>query len=276
MSFMTRPSSMLPLSDAQLAHLAPAAFATGAHESRSERYTFISTADVVAGMRKEGFVPMHAAERRTRDESKKGFTKHLIRFRHESQQGAIALNGTFPEVVLINGHDGSATYNLMGGLFRLVCLNGMVVSEGHCAAVKVQHSGNVMRRVIEGSYEVLDDSIRALEATRDWSGIILSRPEQMAYAEQAHALRFADASGLISTPIKPEALLEPRRQADVGDNLWLTYQRVQEAATKGGLSAWDQRTRRTTTSRAVTSIDGDVKLQRSLHALTVRMAELKA
>ncbi|MFC7694576.1 hypothetical protein ACFQY5_38540 [Paeniroseomonas aquatica] len=37
--------------------LAPSAFATEAHSSRSSRYAYIPTADVIAGLRREGFAP---------------------------------------------------------------------------------------------------------------------------------------------------------------------------------------------------------------------------
>jgi hypothetical protein len=42
-----------PLSDAELARVAPSTFATEAHASRSARYAYIPTADVIAGLRRE-------------------------------------------------------------------------------------------------------------------------------------------------------------------------------------------------------------------------------
>lgn len=39
----------------QLQLAVPSAFATQAHESRSSRYTYIPTSDIIAGMIKEGF-----------------------------------------------------------------------------------------------------------------------------------------------------------------------------------------------------------------------------
>lgn len=53
---------------------------------------------------------------------------------------------------------------------------------------------------------------------------------------------------------------------------------VQENAIRGGLTAWgrDAHNRpRRVTSREVTGIDGDVRLNRALWQLTERMAELK-
>jgi hypothetical protein len=277
MSFMSRPRYQ-PMDNATLAQLSPSVFACTAHESRSDRYTLIPTSRVVDALRDHGFAPVHATEARSRDHSKRGFAKHLIRFRHESAP-ARALNETIPEVVLTNSHDGSSAYALYGGLFRLICLNGMVVPDGFCGSVKVPHKGDVVRQVIEGSYEVIEGANRTMSVVKDWSAIDLSRDEQMALAESAHRLRFADTEGKVTTPIQPEALLTPRRYADNGSDLWRSWNRIQENAIKGGLSAWgisapNGRVRRVT-SKAVTGIEGSVRLNRELFALGARMAELK-
>ena len=45
-----------------------------------------------------------------------------------------------PRVVLVNSHDKSSAYQLHCGLFRLVCTNGMVVSDGTFQRISiVQH-----------------------------------------------------------------------------------------------------------------------------------------
>ena len=68
------------------------------------------------------------------------------------------------------------------------------------------------------------------------------------------------------------------RVADAGSDLWSTFNRVQENTIRGGLQAWgrdgNNRPRRVT-SREVTGIDQDVKLNRALWLLGERMAALK-
>ncbi|MBY0397331.1 MAG: DUF945 domain-containing protein, partial [Thermoleophilia bacterium] len=237
-----RNGGVSPLSDDEIRMLAPSAFATGAHASRSERYAYIPTAEVVAGMRANGFLPVFAKQARCRDAGRVEHTKHMIRFRHAggAGQGAAAVarrvGDTFPEIVLVNSHDGSSSYHVMSGVFRLICLNGMVVADRRGAEVRVPHKGDVVGRVIEGSYTVLDDSRRALAAADAWAGVALGRDEQMALAEAAHVLRFGDASGEADTPIRPEQMLAPRRAADQPDDLWTVFNRVQENAIRGGLS----------------------------------------
>ena len=263
-----------------LRSLAPSIFAADKHGSRSRRYAYIPTAEIVDGMRANGFEPVFAKQGNSRVEGKADFTKHLIRFRHQGEDAITRkIGGVYPEVVVVNSHDGTSAYKVMAGLMRLVCLNGMVVSDRELASVTVHHKGNVMGQVIEGSFEVLSESRKAVMAADAWSGITLRRDEQMAMAEAAHVIRFGDAEGNVETPIKADQLLARRRIADDGADLWRTANRIQENVIRGGLSAWgrdaNNRPRRVTT-REVKGIDADVKINRALWLLSERMAAIKA
>jgi len=59
--------SDLPLSDDQISRIAPSIFAQGKHDSRSQRYTYIPTIDVLRGLRNEGFQPFMICQTRVRD-----------------------------------------------------------------------------------------------------------------------------------------------------------------------------------------------------------------
>jgi hypothetical protein len=227
------------LSNDQIARLAPSAFATQAHESRSARYTYIPTSEVIDGLRAQGFQPVFAKQGRSRIAGKADFTKHLVRFRFQGQGPALRRIGeTFPEVVLVNSHDGTSAYQIMAGMLRLVCLNGMIVEDRELATVKVPHKGDVVSEVIEGSYTVLEESKRALVAADEWAGVTLKSDERMAMAEAAHILRFADADGNVETPFRPDQMLTVRRPVDRSDDLWTTTNVIQENVIRGGLSAW--------------------------------------
>jgi hypothetical protein len=260
----------------------PSIFADHAHSSRSEKYQYISTADTVEVLQKNGFVPVEARVSHSKDIVRQSFAKHLIRFRStaspvvERKLGDISF-----EVILKNAHDGSAAYSFLAGLFRLACLNGMVVSAGDIASVHVRHTGNraaLLDKVVEGAHAVLQTAPLALEAPVKWSGIELSRDEQHAFAESARVVRFGDAEGKVESPIAADQLLHPRRPADLGNDLWRTFQRVQENAVRGGLTALgrnaDGHLRRSTT-REIKGIDGDVKLNRALWQLADQMARIK-
>ena len=50
-----------PLTDDEIRAAAPSVFAENKHGSRSDRYTYIPTIDLLVGLRKEGFEPFYAA-----------------------------------------------------------------------------------------------------------------------------------------------------------------------------------------------------------------------
>ncbi|CAA0297844.1 UPF0380 protein yafZ [Klebsiella oxytoca 10-5244] len=54
---------------------------------------------------------------------------------------------------MLNSHDGSLSYQMLPGLFRGVCTNGLV-SGPSFGEVWVPHKGNVVEKVIEEPNEV--------------------------------------------------------------------------------------------------------------------------
>jgi hypothetical protein len=204
----------------------------------------------------------------------------MVRFRQAGETAvARRIGGLYPEVVLVNSHDGTSRYKVMAGLLRLVCLNGMLVSDKELASVSIPHKGDILGQVIEGSFEVLSESRRAIDMADGWAGVTLNRDERLVMAEAAHVIRFGDSDGETHTAVQPDALLIPRRRDDTDSNLWTVHNVIQENAIRGGLSAMgrdaNNRPRRTTT-REVRGIDQDVKINRALWLLSERMAELKA
>ena len=265
--------SARPLTEDELFRVAPSVFATEAHESRSDRFRPIPTIDIVRGLADEGFHVVGAKQSRSRDVTRKNYTKHLLRLRPDNVVAAVG--DSVVEALLVNGNDGSAAYKLFFGLFRVVCQNSLVASQASIDEVKVRHSGDVRAKVIEGTYRVLENAAQAIEAPERWAQIRVDQDEARIFAEAAHELRFdRDEDGNTHTPIKAEQLLIPRRPADTDPNLWTVFNVVQENAVKGGLSARGERRRVTT--REIKGIDQDVKLNRALWTLTAKFAELKA
>lgn len=261
------------LSDEQIRHAAPSVFAETPWHAMSEKYAFVPTINVIQGLRSEGFNIVSARQSRSRIEGKGEFTKHMVRLR-KSDQG-VTIGDTFPEVVLVNSHDGTSAYTLHAGLFRLVCSNGMVCSIGNFGHYKTRHSGDIRGEVIDAAYRIVESFPELGEKAQHWKGITLTPQQQLAYAESAMPLRWDEEQNKPA----PGALLEVRRYQDRNEQntLWGTYNRVQEALIRGGnrytgVNQFGQRSRRRT--REVTGIDQDIKLNKALWTLTEKMAAL--
>lgn len=262
--------SKTPLADDDIRRVAPSIFADGKHESRSDRYTYIPTIDVLNGLRKEGFQPYMAMQTRVRDDGKREHTKHLLRLRHVDH--VVDVGQEVNEIVLLNSHDGSSAYQMRAGVHRFICSNGLVVGDDF-ADIRIPHKGNVIDQVIEGAFTVLD-TFEAVDTQRDgMKALTLNGGEQQAFARAALALRYDET--VAPAPITDTDLLSVRRMDDRAPDLWTTFNRVQENIIKGGVSGRNATGKRTTT-RAVNGIDQGIKLNRALWVLAEEMRKLKA
>jgi len=276
------------LTEDEMFQRAPSIFATTPHESRSERFAPIPTIDILRGLQAEGFHPVGVKQSLTRIPGKADFTKHMIRLR-KLDTTAYSVGDSVLEILLKNANDGTSIYDTMLGLFRVRCLNSLVSQLAELDSVKVRHTGSpddVARKVIEGTYSVLQSADALLSAPQDWAKINLNPSEKLAYAESVHALRFGepetDEHGEpIAHPIAPSKLLTVRRKDDYGSDLWTVFNVAQENAVRGGLTGViaDRTVRRgyrRTSTRPVTGIDQDIKLNKALWMLTAHMARLAA
>lgn len=246
----------------------PSIFAEDKHHSRSERYTYVPTSEIVEGLDKEGFRPFFACQARVRSENedRADYAKHMIRFRHASTINSDVAN----EIILVNSHDGSTSYQMMAGAFRFVCQNGLICGD-LVEDIRVRHSGNIVDNVIEGAYSILDQ-FGNVEASKEGMKSLVLRPEEKRiFANAALTLKYEGEA-----PIASDALLNANRREDRDDpSLWGTFNTVQENLVRGGQLGRSANNRRTRT-RAVNGIGQNVQLNRALWTLAEEMKKLKA
>lgn len=261
-----------PLTNDEIAHYAPSVLATEAHESRGERYGFIPTINVLDGLRANGFQPYEVRQTRVRDQGKREHTKHLVRLRHPDAIAADS-NSEVPEIILLNSHDGSSSYQLLSGFFRFVCSNGLIAGDV-CDDIRIRHSGNVIDNVIEGSYRVLDNIQLANERISTYKQIQLTDQEQFAFAKAAIDLRWERDAVTNAAPVRPESLLGLRRYADNKKDLFTTFNVIQENLVKGGVRSITKTGKRSHT-REVGGVSENVKLNRAIWTLADQLCRIK-
>jgi hypothetical protein len=256
-----------PLQNSEIATVAPSVLATAPHDSRGERYAFIPTIQVLDGLRKEGFQPYEVRQTLVRKPGKRDFTKHMVRLRPVNEVGTQREEAG--EIILINSHDGSSSYQLMAGFFRFVCSNGLIAGDV-CEDIRVRHTGKVVDDVIEGSFRVLDNLQLAEERIDTYKSITLAPEEQLLLANSAIDLRWGEGNN----PVSNRSVLAARRYQDDKPDLWTTFNRIQENLIDGGLRGRTTTNRRMTT-RPVGGVNENVKLNRALWSLADGMAKLK-
>lgn len=265
------------LTDDDLMMLAPSVFATHAHDSRSDKFAPIATIEILRALAKEGFEAVGAKQARSRTPDRHDFTKHLIRLRRmDGVQRKVG--DTVFELLLKNANDGSSAYKLMGGLWRIRCLNSLVVQTDTLADATVRHTATAAAQVIEASYKVLGESERSLNFADQWGRIGLDEIERLSFARSAHKLRFGNHEAGAGSAIKPGQLLEARRDGDRGTDLWTTFNVIQENVIRGGQEGVGRNSRKQEKrfrSRPIAGIDADVALNRAIFGLAEAMAVQK-
>ncbi|EPL3847481.1 DUF932 domain-containing protein [Klebsiella aerogenes] len=252
-----------PLTHDELMQHTPSVFGENKHASRSERYAYIPTITLLDSLQHEGFQPFFACQTRVRDQSRREHTKHMLRLRRAGQ----ITGQQVPEIILLNSHDGSSSYQMLPGLFRSVCCNGLVCGTSF-GEVRVPHKGDVVEKVIEGAYEVLGVFDRVEEKRDAMQSLLLPPPAQQALAKAALMYRFGEEH----QPVTETQILAPRRWQDEQNDLWTVFNRLQENLQKGGLSGRSAQGKRSRT-RAVNGIDGDIKLNRALWVMAEELQQ---
>jgi hypothetical protein len=174
------------------------------------------------------------------------------------------------EIILLNSHDGSSSFQLVGGCFRFVCQNGMVCGDT-IADIRVPHKGDVVGDVIEGAFRMLDSFEAAAEQREGMMASVLDEGVQTAFARAALALRYDEDK---PAPVTERQLLAPRRVEDRAPDLWSTFSRVQENLIRGGLHGRNA-SGRSITTRPVTAIDQNIRLNRALWVLAHELRRLR-
>ena len=266
-SYFMHRGSDAELSREQLAAHVPSAYAEKAYSGTSNRYAFFRTDTVVEALRESGWAPVIAQQQLARSEDRFGFQKHLIRFHRREELGRAVLHDSRLELVLMNSHDGGCAFRLFAGVFRLVCSNGLVVSEASFGAISIRHTHRTVEQVVDASQKIAHNSDGIGTRIDCFRQRMLSEPERIDFASRALALRYNSAA---AAPVRPALLLEPKRVEDRGSSLWQTFNVIQERMMRGSrpdrLKA-AQEHRRSARVRGLTGLDAQLDINRNLWEL---------
>jgi hypothetical protein len=261
---------MLQLSNESLRYKAPSVFAVAGSEKMSDRYGFIPTIDCIDGLRDAGFYPVEAMQSKARSADKKQHTKHLIRFRKQDYE---SVDGNFPEIVMVNSHDGSTSYQLRAGVYRLVCSNGMVVGNDYFTR-RIKHQGDVVEKVVNAANDLIEISPLSVQRIQEWGQLELSRDQKISFAEQAILLKWDSLEAVepLNFSSLSEAFLQPKRIEDRKSDLWSVFNVIQENMIRGGIRYSTPTVPRQRT-RSVRSVAENVRINTSLWALAEKFEQ---
>ena len=200
-----------PLDNEALYRHVPSIFAREAHDSRSERYVYVPTIDIVEGLRREGWFPFFAVQSVPRDGSRHGHAKHMLRLRRDGGIG----KPEAAEVIIVNSHDGISAYQMFAGMLRFVCTNSMIAGE-RFEEIRVPHKAGIQDQIIEGVFTLAEDFPRLIDASETMKEIRMSADEQRVLAEAIRTISLpVSSTRLFCTPsITTAVRISGRPRAD--------------------------------------------------------------
>lgn len=214
--------------------IAPSVFATKPSPKMSNKYSFVPTIELMENFEKEGWILSSVRQ------SGKGIhSVHELRYRNGQLP---SVGDTLPEAIIRNSHNGSCALSVSAGLFRLCCSNGLTVPTSTAEQFTVRHMGfdsDEVKKLTESFAKKLPLIQNSVDKMMDR---MMTEGEKIQFAKDASIIKW----GMGSVPnVNYEELITPQRIGDNNDDLWTTFNIVQEKFVRGGLEYRGQSGRKT-------------------------------
>lgn len=250
-----------PLSREDIAFVAPSVYATAPAKHVSQDYHFVNTGTVLDILAREGWAPFEAKQQKVRNPDKREGTKHMLTLRNTRiNVTGMDIGGLLPTFTIVNSHDWSSRFKVMVGIFRLVCANGMMISNGVVQGFNIRHD-HITEDIEIVMARFSSSATKILEMARRWDSVQLDDYAIQQFTLQAARIRFGEDSEQLQQ--QAIALNIARRNADYGNSLWSVFNRVQENSIKGGVKFAGMKRR----IRALSNIDAEVSVNNDLFNL---------
>jgi hypothetical protein len=287
----SRSSTNGELSADRLQYLAPAIFANSVKDSLSPRYAQLRTADVLPVLADHGFVPVQAAQKRSRKTSME-HTQHMVAFAHRDSLPSVSgleaydADANRGEIILYNSHDGSGSIKLFVGAYRFICSNGIVAGDGYQSRLyHNQANVNSFEHMLTNTVKRLPVLMERIEQMRS---IQLTRDAQREMATQSALTRWkwtpefetedAVIKGSYSTGHTVSSLLSVNRFADFEEDAWTVFNRIQENVIRGGamIKSFTEKNPDGSyrKSRAVNGVAENIRVNRELWDIAENICEI--
>ncbi len=208
----------------------------------SKFYKFMTTFEIIESLALFGWKLYDGCTQKTK---KNPLTaKHMLRFRH-NDFGDVGINGSIPEILLVNSHNRTASLNFHVGVFKIICSNGLIVASETFAHRRIRHMGvsfDDVKEIIVGLTAKLPLVFGMIESFQDK---ILTDNEKLDFAYQSLAVRYPEFVDektnkidkiKINKVIDIDEVLLPLREEDSGNSLWSVFNLLQEKMIKGGFN----------------------------------------
>ena len=243
----------------------------------SNRYLFVNTETIIDDLEKLGWLPVQAVQRKARKSGGTIFSKHMVAFQNPnikitSSDG----DDAYPRILLTNSHDGMQAFKFSVGIFRLVCSNGLVVADEQFSDFKIKHKGYTFGELRNVVRQAVSDLPNKVQVMNDMKNRTLTQEEKNKLALDAMLIRAnitpgsKEASKFDYDAETIEDILDPKRDADRGNDLWRVFNVVQEKITQGEFHA-ALKGAKVRKVRKIKSFEKDIKVNQELFKLATAL-----
>lgn len=250
------------ISEQQMRAFAPVLFNDTPRKQMSQSYMPVKSWDIIQELRLHDYVPTQIQLRNRHGAM--DTTAHSIRFSQVGARSKMVVRGdVLPQLYMRNALDGSALLGFWNGLMRMVCSNGLIVSDASIAQpLAVRHLAAPALAAIMAIQEIGAQSKVMFQHIDTMRARLLSDKQQLRMATSALAIM--DVKGVI----KPDDLLAARRPDDAGADVWRVFNRIQENIVRGGVTGTTA-TNRPTRTRGLTGIGAQLHANTALWSLAM-------
>lgn len=270
------------INDSNYLNYFPAVRAESAHSKMSDKYLYVPTHKLVAGLEKAGFKVVGANQSRGKTPENRAAAKHQVFLTPSKVEGSNMLVGQeIPLLALTNSHGGQSKVRFDNAFFRLVCSNGLMTMNHNYNMTSVAHRVGMEDEVIEAAWAAVAQFPKLIENITAMKDVTLTQDEKMFLAESSANLAFdpeqIELNRKRNNDIAPK-LLWSRRYEDRKDDLWTTFNVIQENVIKGGVKVFNETDKGQLSYRKtkqVGAIDRNTRLNQELMSLAEKMMQIK-
>ena len=221
------------LSLEELKTTTPSIFTEKGSKETSDKYSHIPTYQVIKDMELLGWGVVDAKEVKARKETTKGFQKHLVVFRNND----VVIDGAdgdtvFPSILVTNSHDGKNSFKFQASLFRMICENGLVVSDKDFEKFSIRHMGYNFESLQSTIKELVVKLPLTVESMNKMKNTELNENQILDLAKSLIEIRLKGTENTLSE-LTIDEILNAQRKEDEGQGLWEVFNRVQENIVEG-------------------------------------------
>lgn len=255
----------------------------------SSKYTLINTSNIIDYMTSKDWTVTKQSQTNPRKhpDERTAFVKHMVRLRsNQAMQNkkTAELGHLLPEIVIVNSHEGTASLSLHGGIFRLVCSNGLITSDSALQPIKLRHVGIEKEELIEHVNSLMTNMDNIYGRLNEFKKIPVTQDEALQFAHQVKDLMWLqdekekNPENRYKANIPVQSLIKPRRKSDAPNNLWNLFNNVQENVMKGGIhyTKVDKKDNvRYMATKPIKSASRNLSLNKTLWDMTEALANTK-